>query len=390
MDFEFTEEQEAFRKEVRDFLEEEIRRGSFEPKCDAWLSGYSREFTRKVGERGWIGMTWPKEWGGREHGFIYRLICTEEMLRYGAPAAGHWYNDRQVGLAIIHYGTKEQKREFLPRIKSGEIFFAVGMSEPEAGSDLAGLQTRAVEDGDYYIINGQKTWTGGAHHCDYIYLLARTDPEAPKHRGISEFIVDLKLPGITIEPIIDMSGGHHVNDVFFDGVRVHKSMMVGEKNRGWYQIVVQLDYERSGVERLMSNYPLFQALVAYAKETKRNGQPLSKDPLIRQKLAQLHIEFEVGRLLVYRVAWMMDQELIPTYETAMGKAYCTDFEKRLADAAVHILGLGGQLMPGSKWAPWNGIAAYSHLLVPRYTVQGGTSEVLRNIIALRGLELPAR
>jgi hypothetical protein len=200
----------------------------------------------------------------------------------------------------------------------------------------------------------------------------------------------LKLSGITINPLIDMSGGHHVNEVFFDNVRVPKDMLVGEKNRGWYQVVVELDYERSGMERLMSNYPLFQALVTYVKEAKRNGQPLTKDPLIRQKLAQLHIEFEVGRLLVYRVAWLVDQGITFNYESALGKAYCTDFEKRLADAAVHILGLGGQLMPGSKWAPKNGIAAWSSLLVPRYTVQGGVSEVLRNIIALRGLGLPAR
>ena len=312
------------------------------------------------------------------------------MLRYGAPAGGHWYGDRQLGASIVVYGTEEQKREFLPKIRSGELFIALGMSEPEAGSDLASLQTRAVEDGDDFIIDGQKTWTGGAHHSDYIYLLVRTDPEAPKHRGISEFLVDLKLPGITINPIVDMSGRHHVNEVFFDGVRVPKKMMVGEKNRGWYQSVVQLDYERSGMERLMSNYPLFEKLVAYAKETKRDGKPLTKAPLIRNRLAELFIEFEVGRLLVYRVAWMLDQEIVPNYESSMGKAYCTDFQQRLADAAVHILGLGGQLMPDSKWAPLDGLVAIGYLLAPRYTLQGGVSEILRNIIALRGLELPAR
>ncbi len=390
MDFRFTEEQEAFRKEVREFLEEELRQGSFEPRCDAWLTQSSREFSRKVGAQGWLGMHWPKEYGGREHGHIFRLVCTEEMLRYGAPAAGHWFSDRQIGTSIILYGNEEQKQEFLPPIKRGELFFCLGMSEPEAGTDLASLQTRAVEDGDDYVVDGQKTWTGGAHHADYIYLLARTDTEAPKHQGISEFIVDLKLPGVTINPIIDMSGGHHVNEVFFDGVRVPKRMMVGQKNRGWYQSVVQLDYERSGLERLMSNYPLLQKLLQYVKETKRNGKPLAKDPVIRNKLAQLVIEFEAGRMLVYRVAWMMDQEHVPNYETAMGKAYCTDYQKRLADAAVNIVGLDGLLLPDSKVATLGGIAGSSYLLVPRYTLQGGASEILRNIIALRGLGLPAR
>ncbi len=389
MDFEFSQEQKKFRQEVRDFLEEELRQGTFKPSCDAWIQAFSPEFTKKVAEKGWIGLTWPKEYGGQERSNIDRLILTEEMLRYGAPAACHWMADRQIGGAILHNGTEEQKRELLPKIIRGEAFVGLGMSEPEAGSDLASLQTRAVEAGDDYVIDGQKVWTSGAHLMNYIYLVARTDPEAVKHRGISEFIVETKLPGITIRPLIDITGSHHFNEVFFDNVRVSKKCLIGEKNRGFYQILNQLDYERSGLERLMGNYSLFDAIIQFTKETKRNGEPLSRDTLIRHKLAQLQIEFEVGRLLTYRVVLVIEEGRAPNWEAAMAKAYCTTFEQHLASIATEILGLYGQLVAESKWAPILGMAPYSYLGSKGYSLQAGTSEVLRNIVALRGLGLPS-
>ena len=389
MDFRFNEEQERFRKEVRDFLEEEIKKGSFKPQCDGWIEGHSPEFSRKLAQKGWIGLAWPKEYGGQGRSYLDRLILTEELLRYGAPAASHWLSDRQVGPSIIAYGTEEQRKEFLSKIVKAEVFFGVGMSEPGAGSDLASLTTRAVEDGDNYIIDGQKIWSSGAHIFTHLYLVTRTDPDAPKHRGISEFIIDMNLPGITVNPIIDLTGARHFNEVFFDGVRVPKRYLIGEKNRGWYQITPQLDYERSGIERLMSNYPLFEALVQYVKETKRNGKPLSEDPIIRHKLAGLRVEFEAGRLMVYRVAWLLSQERLPNYETAMAKTYCSEFQQRLVHTAVGILGLHGQLMPDSKWVPVSGRAMGSLLFSPGYTLQAGTSEILRNIVAMRGLGLPS-
>ncbi len=389
MDFKFTEEQEAFRQEVRDFLEEELRQGSFEPSCDAWIQGYSPEFTRKVAAKGWIGLTWPKEYGGQGRSNIDRLILTEEMLRYGAPSACHWFGDRQIGRSIITYGTEEQKRDLLPRILRGEAYVGLGMSEPEAGSDLASLQTRAVEDGDDYIIDGQKMWTSCAGFMNYIYLVARTDPDAPKHRGISEFVFDANLPGITIRPTIDITGSEAWGEVFYDGVRVPKTCLIGEKNRGFYQILNQLDYERAGLERLMGNYPLFDGIVQFTKETKRNGAPLSEDTLIRHKLAQLEIEFEVGRLLTYRVVLVMDEGRAPNVEAAMAKAYCTTFEQRLASVATEILGLYGQLLAESMWAPILGMAPHSYLGSKGYSLQAGTTEVLKNIVATRGLELPS-
>jgi len=390
MDFRFSEEQEKFRQEVRDFLEEELRQGLWEPSCDAWIMGHDPEFTKRIAEKGWIGLTWPKEDGGQGRSFVDRLILTEEMLRYGAPAACHWFADRQIGGAIVHYGTDEQKKELLPLILRGEAYVGLGMSEPDAGSDLASLKTRATEDGDYFIIDGQKTWTSGGSHMNWIYLVARTDPDAPKHRGISEFFFETNLPGVTVQHIVDITGGVHFNEVFFDSVRVPKKCLIGEKNRGFYQILNQLDYERSGMERLMANYPLFEALIQYTKETKRNGKPLSDEPIIRSKLAQLKIELEIGRLHMYRVAAVMDEGRAPNWESSMSKAYGTAFEQRLASTAIEILGLYGQLSPGSKWVPMQGMAYHSYLSSKGYSLQAGSSEVLKNILALRKLELPTQ
>jgi len=391
MDFKFSDAQEQLRKEVSSFLEDELRKGSFTTHCDAWMGGYSAEFSKKMGQRKWIGYCWPKDRYGQGKSFVDRLVITEEIVRFGAPAAAHWFADRQMGPSIIRHGTKEQQDFFLPRIAMGELVFGIGMSEPEAGCDLASLKTKATPDGDSYVINGQKVWTSGAHHINYIYLVARTDPDVPKHKGISEFIIDMKTPGIDVRPLIDMTGGHHYNEVFFDNVRIPKSSLVGKLNNGWYQIAQQLDYERSGVERLMTNYPLLQDIIKYVKETQCNGQPLSKTVLARQSIADLFISFEAGRLLTYRVAWVLDQGKLPTTEAALAKAFSTSFEQQLAQVATQIPGLYGTLRQGSKGIPlaFRESPAESYLFSPAYTIQGGTNEILRNIIAGRGLGLPS-
>ncbi len=389
MDFKFTPEQEKFRQEIKDFLKEELEQESFKPGCDSWIIGYSPEFTRKVARRGWLGLTWPREYGGQGRSYIDRLILAEEMLRYGAPAACHWFADRQIGGSIVAFGTEEQKRELLPKILKGEAFVGLGMSETEAGSDLASLKTRATEDGDHFIIDGQKMWTSGGKYMNYIYLVVRTDPEAPKHKGISEILVETSLPGITIRPTIDITGGEAWNEVFFDNVRVPKKFLIGQKNRGWYQIVHQLAYERSGMERLMANYPLFETIINFVKETEYNGKSLSKNCLIRSRLAQLQVEFEVGRLHMYRVALVMDEGRAPDWEAAMSKVHATAFEQKLAGVAMDILGLYGQLLEESKLAPIMGMAPHSYLGSKGYSLQAGTSEILKNIIATRRLGLPA-
>jgi alkylation response protein AidB-like acyl-CoA dehydrogenase len=382
MDFRFTAEQETFRQEIHAFVRAALPKPPDIPE-DAWIIGFDRAFSKKLAARGWIGLTWPREYGGQGKSYLDRLILTEELLRHGAPVAAHWLGDRQMGPSILRYGTPEQKRKFLPGIIAGDIVFCIGMSEPGAGSDLAGLQTKAVDDGDAYVLSGQKIWTSFAHLADYCYLVARTNPDVPKHKGISEFLVDMRTPGITIKPIVDMTGAHHFNEVFFDQVRIPKDCLVGEKDHGWYQIASQLDYERSGIERLMSNYPILGAITRYVQET---GQ--IQRELVRHRLAQLHIEFTMGRFLVYRVAWLLTQGVVPNAESAAAKAYCTEFEQRLAQAASELMGGYGQLLPSSHRARLHGRIARAYLYAPAYTIQGGTSTILRNIIATRGLGLP--
>lgn len=382
MDFRCTPEQDAFRQDIRAFLHEALPEPPEIPE-DAWILGFDRDFSQKLAARGWIGLTWPREYGGQGRSYLDRLILTEELLRHGAPVAAHWLGDRQMGPSILRYGTPEQKAKFLPGIIAGDMVFCIGMSEPGAGSDLAGLQTKAVDDGDAYVLSGQKIWTSFAHLADYCYLVARTNPDVPKHKGISEFLVDMRSPGITIKPIVDMTGSHHFNEVFFDQVRVPKDCLVGEQDRGWYQIAGQLDYERSGIERLMSNYALLGAITAYVRQT---GE--IRREIIRHRLAQLHIEFTMGRHLVYKVAWLLSQGVIPNAESATAKAYCTEFEQRLAQAASELMGGYGQLMPGSHAALLAGRIARAYLYAPAYTIQGGTSTILRNIMATRGLGLP--
>ena len=382
MDFALTSQQQAFRQEIRDFLAVEVPAGTSTE--DGWTVGYSREFSRKLGERGWIGLTWPKKYGGQERSYLDRVVSTEELLRAGAPVAAHWLGDRQVGPALLAYGSEEQKEEILPRVTKGEIVFCLGMSEPGAGSDLASLRTKAVEEGDVFSLTGQKIWTSFAHVADYVYLVARTDSNAPKHKGISEFLIDMKTPGITVRPLVDITGEHHFNEVFFDGVRVERKWLIGEKNRGWYQIASQLDYERSGIERLLSNYPLYRDTVRYAQE-----QGLSKNPLVRNQLAQMQIELDMGRFMVYRVAWLLSQGFVPNHEAAMAKCFCTEVEQRIAQTVSSLLGEYAVLLPGSPAARLAGRVARTYLYAPAYTIQGGTSNVLRNIMAIRGLGLQA-
>ncbi len=389
MDFMFTDAQNAFRKEVADFLKDEISKGLWKPACDAWIQGQDPSFTKRVAARGWIGLSWPKELGGQGLSAVDRMIMTEEMLRYGAPAACHWFADRQIGNAIIHYGNEMQKKEWLPMIMRGEAYVGLGLSEPDAASDLASIKTKATETEDGYVIDGQKVWTSCAKFMNYIYLVARTDPTAPKHRGISEFFFSTKLPGVTLTPTIDITGSEAWCETFLDQVKIPKTALIGEKNKGFYQVAPQLDFERAGLERLMGNYPLYEALIQFCKDTKRNGQPLSKDYSIRTKLAQLQVEFEVGRLLTYRVALVIDEGRAPNTEASLAKAYSTSFEQHLAVLAMDILGLYGSLVEDSKYEVVAGMAPASFLASKGYSLQAGTSEILRNIYAQRGLGLPA-
>jgi alkylation response protein AidB-like acyl-CoA dehydrogenase len=378
--FGFSPAEQRIRDDIRAFLAEALPPpGAIQE--DGWISGFAPEFSRRMGAAGWIGMTWPRSYGGGERSYVERAIVTEELLRAGAPTAAHWTGDRQIGPSLLAHGSEEQKREILPRIVRGELVFCLGMSEPGAGSDLAALKTRAVEDGDAFVVDGQKVWTSLASHAHYCYLVARTDPDAPRHRGISELLVDMTLPGISVRPLVDMTGEHHFNEVFFENVRVPRQWLIGEKNRGWFQIASQLDYERAGMERLLSYAPLIRDLEAHIRATGRG-----RDPWIRDALARFHGELAVGRLLLYRIAWNLSRGITPTAETALAKLYGTELEQRLARFAGEVLGDDALLTDGGT--PLGARVARAMLNAPGLTIRGGTVEILRNIVAQRGLGLP--
>jgi alkylation response protein AidB-like acyl-CoA dehydrogenase len=384
MDFSWTPEQQAFRQELRVFLNAEL---TPEMRRLGAEDGASQEFSRRMGRRGLIGLPWPKEYGGRGLGHLERLIYSEEMLLSGAPIGYHHNAERQMGPSIIMVGTEEQKREFLPRIARGELSIAIGYSEPDTGSDLAGLKTRAVRDGDDYVVDGAKVWNA-AHRSDYIWLAARTDPDAPKHRGISVFMVDLKTPGTTISPIQNMAGIPGFCLVTFEGARVPKSALIGEENRGWYVVAANLDFERSGIERVAQGYSLWQDFLAFVKQASFNGHRLADDPRVRNTLAQTQIEFEVGRLLCYKVAYEMSQGRVPNIEATASKLFGCEATQRRARTMSQVLGLYGQLEPGSPHAPLAGRVERAWVYAITWTIAGGTSEIMRNIIATRGLGLP--
>lgn len=396
MDFKFTEEEEAFRREVCQWLKQEIPQrwieldpGIWEETEESW--GLARGFQHRLGQKGWLAPAYPKEYGGLELSHMKRLILAEELAYSRAPLSVevevtvNW-----VGPTIMLFGTEKQKREYLTKIARGDVVFCLGYSEPNAGSDLASLQTRAIEVSDGYVINGQKTWCSYGHLADYCWLAARTDPDAPKHEGISIFIVDMKTPGIAIHPLINVLNHHSFNEVFFDDVRIPKESLVGEKNKGWYQLVIALDFERSSIGFAAANQRIIEELIDYVKETTRNGEPLANDPLIRNDLAQLVVENEVGRMMAYRIAWMFSKGLHPSYESSMSMVFLSEVTRRIASAGMRILGHYGELDRDSKWVVMNARIMRMCLSSLSIGVGAGSNEIERNIIAIRGLGLPRR
>jgi len=394
MDFTFTPEEEAFRQEVRQWLKKEIPprwieldAGLWEETEESWA--LSREFQRKLGRKGWLAPAYPKEYGGSEMSHMRRLILAEELNYNRAPVSieveisVNW-----VGPAITLFGTEEQKKKYVTEVAKGESIFCLGYSEPNAGSDLASLQTRAVEDGDGYVINGQKSWCSYAHYAEYCWLGARTDPDVPKHKGISMFLVDMKTPGITVRPLINILNRHSFNEVFFDDVRIPKESLVGEKNNGWYQLVMALDFERSLIGTAAVNQRLIEELVKYAVETEHHGMGLADAPLIKDELAEIAVENEVLRMMCYRIAWMYSKNLHPSYESSMSLLFCSELLRRLANVGMRVLGPYGQLDMDSKWAVLNARIMRAYLSALSIGVGGGSNEIQRNIVAMRGLGLP--
>lgn len=389
MNFEFNEEQEKFRKDVGEFLDEEVTDAVVEESESGRGYGpHSWELMRKLGAKRWLAPSFPLEYGGLGLSHIYRYIVLEELDYRNALVVIHGVGSFGIDMAgpiILRYGSDNLKREFLPRIAAGEIEFALGYSEPDAGSDLSRIAIRAVEDGDDFIITGQKTFNTACHYAQYHWLAAKTDVDAPINKGMSMFIVDLRTPGIRINPLWEITD-IRTNEVFYNEVRVPKRYMVGETNHGWYYMVSALDLER--IITIGNLEQIFEKLVTYAKSTMKNGVPLSKDPLVRQTLADIAIEINVGRNLIRRVVWLQDKGTIPNYEASMLKLFVTELHQRMAQASLEILGLYGQLRKGSKYSVFEGMVERRFRGSFFMTIGGGTSEVMRNIIAVRGLKLP--
>ena len=391
MDFTWSAEEEAFRQEIQDFLRAELPENwgvtqFWDPDDDAQFA-FAHTFTKKLGARNWLAVSWPKEYGGLEWPFWRQFIFNEELANLDAPVVGR-NATRFLGPTIFRYGTEAQIQQHIPGILSGETIWCQGYSEPNAGSDLASLQTRAVQDGDDFVINGQKIWTSMAQHSDWIFMLARTDPNAPKHKGISYFLVDMKTPGIIVKPLIDMSDGHHFNEVYFENVRVPRTGLLGELNRGWYMATTTLSFERSGIEGPAAAGRYVRRLTQYARETKRHGKPLAEDPIVRQRLAQLTTEVEVARALAWRIASVQAKGAIPGPEAPALKVFASELFQRISQTGMQMLSLYSQLEHDSKWAPLAGAIERLYLVSVSRTIAAGTSEIQRNIIAERGLGLP--
>ncbi len=383
-------EEAAFRQEVREFLRTELP-DRFRSMSDAGegLAGRfeaMREWRQKLASKGWIAPAWPKEYGGASMTVMQQFIMNEEFAEMRTPNVGG-FGVSMVGPTLIVHGSEEQKKEHLSRILSGEVMWCQGFSEPEAGSDLASLRTRAVRDGDDYVINGQKIWTSIAQYSHWMFMLARTDPDAPKHRGISYFLVDMKSPGIEVRPLVDLSNRQMFNEVFLDSVRVPARNLVGEENRGWYIGTTTLDFERSSVGAAVGNRKAVEDIVEYAREHSGQGDcTLTRNPAVRVELADRLLEANISRLMSYRVISMQSRGLIPNYEASMTKLFGSELTQRIANTSMKVIGLYGAIY-GDK-APLRGRWGRGYLQSLGSTIAAGTSEIQRNIIANRGLGLP--
>ncbi|MBX3286426.1 MAG: acyl-CoA dehydrogenase family protein [Actinobacteria bacterium] len=363
---------------------------------DGWLVGHDPTFALELAERGWLGMTWPVSAGGGGRSALERFVVFEALIGEGAPLASAYFADRQIGPTLLQFGTEEQQARWLPGILAGTAVWCIGMSEPDAGSDVASLRTRAEPDGSGgWVVSGAKVWTSGAALADWCYLVARTDPDAPPHAGLSELVVDLRAPGVEIRPIADQSGGRHFCEVRFDGVRVPGHHLVGTPNGSFRQIMRQMEHERGGIDRLVSNHRLY-----------RDCRPFTRtdDPRVRQEVAALESGYRLGRLLVLRE--VLGQA--PPSFSAATKTFCTEHEQRVAAFCTRVLGPAAQAWPDESTeesaGPAAGAAGAAGMLAgtdhlaervarnavyaPAYTLMGGTTQILRTILADRTLTLP--
>ncbi len=390
MDFEFSQEERRFLGEVDKFLKDnhdpkamDVTRENMAQVCD---TPERRAFMKKLAARGWMGITWPRQCGGQDGAGFYEYLLNEKLSSVGAPQIGKGVGI--IGKTLINVGSEKLKQEFLPQILAADIEFAVGYSEPSAGSDAAAMRLKAERKDDGWVLNGQKVFTTSAHFADWYWVGARTDPEAKKHHGISLFLIRMDDPGLTIHPMYTM-GNERTNAVFFDNVFVHDDYRVGQLNKGFQYIAEALDIERFSMFTFSPIRGRMELLCDYVKTAKRDGKSLKDDPVIRQRVAQLVTECEVARLLGVRfVDAALNSSKTPTIEASHYKLYATELSRRLADATMDIVGPGGQLALGTDDAPLKGRAESCYTYTVIDTIGGGSSEVQKNIIATRKLGLP--
>jgi len=396
MDFRDTPEEAAFRTDVHTFIESNLPQGWGEVDAEAAFLGdddperraFLKQWQGALGKRGWIAPHWPTEYGGAGMSVTEQFIFNEEMAVSRAPGVGG-FGVTMIGPTLILYGTEEQKQEHLPGITSGEVTWCQGYSEPGSGSDLASLQTRAVRDGDDYVINGQKIWSSGAHRADWMFMLARTDPDAPKHRGISMLLMNLKSPGVSIQPLVDMSGNHVFNQEFFDNVRVPVKNRVGEENRGWYVGATLLDFERSNIGAAIGLRHTVNDVVRFVSESPKTREvPVRLTATIKAELAERAIEADIARLFSYRIISIQKRGQVPNYEASVNKLFYSEVQQRLAQTGMKALDMYGNAYRGDSHAALHGRISSMYLRSVSATIAAGTSEIQRNIIATRGLGLP--
>ena len=396
MHFQFGEKEEALRREIREFVKEEFPPGWItfmleeESRDEDW--DFAMSIAKKLSQKGWLTMSWPEEYGGRGASIWEQVVFREEAGYWGIPGVGMGVGGVDwVGPSLMLYGTEEQKRKYIPLIASGEAdgVWCTAYSEPNAGSDFANIRTKAVRDGDEYVINGHKIWTSAAHRARWMWLAAVTDPEASKkHKGISIFVVDMKSKGITVNPLISYTGYHIFNEVFFDDVRISKDTLVGEENRGWYQLMSALAYERGsiGPTSYGFNRRILDELVQYAK-----GTGAFQNPEIRHKLADRVIDLETQKMLLYHTAWRLEQGSTVIYEPSRDKVLNDLVTERLAITGTELLGAYSQmdsLHRNSRWTKLKGCVESMYWLFPGVSIAAGTDEIEKNIIGQFGLGLP--
>jgi alkylation response protein AidB-like acyl-CoA dehydrogenase len=390
VNFEFSTEEQAFLKEVDEFLAANYAPGVMDPMRENFAqlvdTPERRAFMKKIAERGWLGMTWPKEYGGQEREGVYEYLLNERLAGVGAPQIGKGVGI--IGKTLIAHGSDKLKREFLPKILRAEIEFAIGYSEPQAGSDAAAMQLKAVREGDGWILNGQKIFTTSAHFADWYWVAARTDPDKPKHYGITLFMLPMNSPGLTVQGMQTI-GEDRTNQVFFDNVYVGDDYRVGELNKGFQYVSEALDLERFTLFTFAPIEKRMELLCEWVRTAERDGKPLRDDPIIRQRIARLVTETEVGRALGLQfVAASMAGGAPPTNEASMYKLYATELSQRMANAALDICGAAGQIRVRTEDAPMKGRFEGTYRATVVETVGGGSSEIQKNIIARRKLGLP--